>query len=202
MVDLRDLRFRKTSSPNYKWFTSQAFLTKTSKIFYPKSERLHYQGILNYKSSREDIGMRALASHSCMPVGWVLARAPRLFLPVFLTPSLLHWKKWTHSHSMDVPFAKSYSIPFRCFLFIFLTLFVYSIRFCSHSRALKGGYPFQLHARAPSVYTVTRQTVSWLVKNDITHVWIPFLSTHVWYHFSRFATTRYTTAVYIIKKLR
>ena len=33
----------------------------------------------------------------------------------------------------------------------------------------------------------------------ISHVWISFLSTHVGYHFSRFATTRYTTAVYIIK---
>ena len=48
MVDLRNLRFRKTSSSNYKWFKLPAFLTNTSKIFYPKSERLHYQGILNY----------------------------------------------------------------------------------------------------------------------------------------------------------
>ncbi len=31
-----------------------------------------------------------------------------------------------------------------------------------------------------------------------SHVWISFLSTHMWYNFSRFATTRYTTAVYII----
>ena len=44
-------------------------------------------------------------------------------------------------------------------------------------------------------------SVSWLVKNDNTHVWIPFLSTHVRYHFSWFATTRYTTAVYIINAI-
>ena len=35
----------------------------------------------------------------------------------------------------------------------------------------------------------------------ISHVWISFLSTPVGYHFSRFATTRYTTAVYIINSV-
>ena len=47
--------------------------------------------------------------------------------------------------------------------------------------------------------TARLNTLNWLVKNDITHVWIEMISSLVGKRVYRFATTRYTPNFYIIK---